>query len=91
MTARLSPTADTDGCLAIAIAGFGNADRVAEDKDHDSGLAAHLRRARIEALALSDGAAKPASEVTGISDPQTRAEATLRAASGESPQNRWRQ
>src|SRR6202158_5512236 len=25
----------TDGCLAIAIAGFGNADRVAEDKDHN--------------------------------------------------------
>src|ERR1700691_5921508 len=25
----------TDGCLAIAISGFGNADRVAEDKDHD--------------------------------------------------------
>ena len=39
----------TDGCLAIAIAGFGNADRVAEDKDHDLALAAHLRRARIEA------------------------------------------
>ena len=28
----------TDGCLAIAIAGYGNADRVAEDKDHDLAL-----------------------------------------------------
>ena len=28
----------TDGCLAIAIAGFGNADRVAEDKEHDLAL-----------------------------------------------------
>ena len=28
----------TDGCIAIAIAGFGNADRVAEDKDHDLAL-----------------------------------------------------
>ena len=28
----------TDGCLAITIAGFGNADRVAEDKDHDLAL-----------------------------------------------------
>src|ERR1700722_14132577 len=28
----------TDGCLAIAIAGFGNADRVAEDKDLDLAL-----------------------------------------------------
>src|SRR5260370_31870251 len=25
----------TDGCLTIAIAGFGNADRLAEDKNHD--------------------------------------------------------
>ncbi|HVQ66551.1 MAG TPA: peptidoglycan-binding domain-containing protein, partial [Bradyrhizobium sp.] len=25
----------TDGCLTVAIAGFGNADRVAEDKEHD--------------------------------------------------------
>ncbi|MFX5268127.1 hypothetical protein ABTD02_18765, partial [Acinetobacter baumannii] len=28
----------TDGCLAVTIAGFGNADRVAEDKDHDLAL-----------------------------------------------------
>ena len=28
----------TDGCLTIAIAGFGNADRVAEDKEHDLAL-----------------------------------------------------
>src|SRR5438874_6194044 len=25
----------TDGCLAVAVSGFGNADRVAEEKDHD--------------------------------------------------------
>ena len=28
----------TDGCLTIAIAGFGNADRIAEDKEHDLAL-----------------------------------------------------
>ena len=28
----------TDGCLAIAIAGYGNADRISEDKDHDLAL-----------------------------------------------------
>src|ERR1700722_2540474 len=28
----------TDGCLAIAIGGYGNADRIAEDKDHDLAL-----------------------------------------------------
>ena len=39
----------TDGCLTIAIAGYGNADRVAEDKDARSRAAAHLWRARAEA------------------------------------------
>ncbi len=28
----------TDGCLAVTIGGYGNADRVAEDKDHDLAL-----------------------------------------------------
>ena len=28
----------TDGCLAVTIAGYGNADRVAEDKEHDLAL-----------------------------------------------------
>ena len=36
--AIVADRAITDGCLAIAIAGFGNADRVAEDKDHDLAL-----------------------------------------------------
>ena len=38
----------TDGCLTVAIAGFGNADRVAEDKEHDLALLAHLWRARAQ-------------------------------------------
>jgi len=47
----------TDGCLAIAIAGYGNSDRVAEDRDHDLALLAHLRRARPEAIEPGHGAA----------------------------------
>jgi len=62
----------TDGCLAIAIAGFGNADRVAEDKDHDLALLRIYGARGLKPLALSDGAAKASVEVTGISDPQNQ-------------------
>jgi hypothetical protein len=62
----------TDGCLAIAIAGFGNADRVAEDKDHDLALLRVYGARGLKPLALSDGAAKASVEVTGISDPQNQ-------------------
>jgi peptidoglycan hydrolase-like protein with peptidoglycan-binding domain len=62
----------TDGCLAIAIAGFGNADRVAEDKDHDLALLRIYGARGLKPLALSDGVAKASVEVTGISDPQNQ-------------------
>ena len=62
----------TDGCLAIAIAGFGNADRVAEDRDHDLALLRIYGARGLKPLALSDGAAKASVEVTGISDPQNQ-------------------
>jgi len=61
-----------DGCLAIAIAGFGNADRVAEDKDHDLALLRIYGARGLKPLALSNGAAKSAVEVTGIADPQNQ-------------------
>src|SRR5450756_2831106 len=56
----------TDGCLAITIAGFGNADQVAEDKDHDLALLRIYGARGLKALALSDGAAKSGVELTGI-------------------------
>src|SRR3977135_1980189 len=62
----------TDGCLAIAIAGLGNADRVAEDKDHDLALLRIYGARGLKPLALSNGAAKSAIEVTGIADPQNQ-------------------
>jgi peptidoglycan hydrolase-like protein with peptidoglycan-binding domain len=62
----------TDGCLAIAIAGFGNADRVAEDKDRGLALLRLYGARGLKPLALSGGAAKSSVELTGISDPQNQ-------------------
>jgi peptidoglycan hydrolase-like protein with peptidoglycan-binding domain len=62
----------TDGCLAIAIAGHGNADRVAEDKDHDLALLRIYGARGLKPLALSNGAAKAGVELTGIADPQNQ-------------------
>ena len=62
----------TDGCLAIAIAGYGNADRVAEDKDHDLALLRIYGARALKPLTLSDGAAKSGVELTGIADPRNQ-------------------
>jgi len=61
-----------DGCLAIAIAGYGNADRVAEDKDHDLALLRIYGARGLKPLALNQGAAKSGVELTGIADPQSQ-------------------
>src|SRR5256886_3034548 len=62
----------TDGCLAIAIAGYGHADRIAEDKDHDLALLRIYGARGLQPLTLSDGAAKSGVELTGIADPQNQ-------------------
>jgi peptidoglycan hydrolase-like protein with peptidoglycan-binding domain len=62
----------TDGCLAVAIAGYGNADRVAEDKDHDLALLRIYGARGLKPLGLNNGAAKSAVEITGIADPQNQ-------------------
>jgi hypothetical protein len=62
----------TDGCLAITIAGFGNADLAAEDKDRGLALLRIYGARGLKPLSLSDGAAKSSVEVTGISDPQNQ-------------------
>ena len=62
----------TDGCLTIAIAGFGNADRVAEDKDHDLALLRIYGARGLKPLGLGNGAAKTSVELTGVADPQNQ-------------------
>src|SRR4051794_37061937 len=62
----------TDNCLAIAIGGYGNADRLAEDKEHDLALL-HIYGARsLKPLSLASGAAKTNVDVIGIADPQSQ-------------------
>lgn len=62
----------TDACLTIAIAGYGNADLVAEDKDHDLALLRIYGARGLRPLALDSGAAKSGVEITGITDPQNQ-------------------
>jgi peptidoglycan hydrolase-like protein with peptidoglycan-binding domain len=63
----------TDGCLAITIPPFGNADRVAEDKAHDLALLRLYGVRGLTPLGLaSDPAGKTDVELTGISDPQNQ-------------------
>jgi hypothetical protein len=70
--AIIADRAVTGGCWAIAIAGFGNADRLAEDKDHDLALLRLYGARGLKPLALSGGTAKSAVELTGVADPQSQ-------------------
>jgi hypothetical protein len=60
----------SDECIAITIAGYGNADRVAEDKDHDLALLRIYGARGLTPLNVAGGAAKSALDLTGIADPQ---------------------
>src|SRR5206468_735649 len=62
----------TDSCLMVAIAGFGNADRVAEDKEHDLALLRIYGARGLKALDLANVATKTALDLTGIADPQNQ-------------------
>jgi peptidoglycan hydrolase-like protein with peptidoglycan-binding domain len=61
-----------DSCIAIAIAGHGNADRVAEDKDRDLALLRIYGARGLKPLNLANGGAKTAVDLTGIADPQNQ-------------------
>jgi peptidoglycan hydrolase-like protein with peptidoglycan-binding domain len=63
----------TDGCLTIALPGFGNADRIAEDKAHGLALLRIYGARGLKPLNIADGVAKSAVELTGIADPQSQA------------------
>ncbi|HET7885509.1 MAG TPA: serine protease [Bradyrhizobium sp.] len=75
----------TDECLAITVPPFGNADRIAEDKEHDLALLRVYGAHGLKPLSLtSDTADKASIELIGISDPQNqsggRAASTIKAA-----------
>jgi hypothetical protein len=70
--AIVADRAVVDGCLSIVVAGYGNADRTAEDKDHDLALLRLYGARGLKPLALNGGAAKPSVELTGIADPQNQ-------------------
>jgi hypothetical protein len=64
----------TDGCLTITIPSFGNADLVAEDKEHDLALLRIYGARGLKPLGLTaDQAGKAGIELTGIADPQIQA------------------
>jgi len=64
----------TDGCLTITIPPFGNAERVAEDKEHDLALLRIYGVRGLKPLDLaSTQAGKTGVELIGISDPQNQA------------------
>jgi len=61
-----------DTCVAIAIAGFGNADRIAEDKERDLALLRIYGARGLKSLNLAGGNGKTAVELAGIADPQNQ-------------------
>jgi peptidoglycan hydrolase-like protein with peptidoglycan-binding domain len=62
----------TEACIAITIPGYGNADRIADDKEHGLSLL-HVYGAReLKPLALEGGTAATSVEITGIADPQAQ-------------------
>jgi peptidoglycan hydrolase-like protein with peptidoglycan-binding domain len=63
----------TDGCLAITIGGLGNADLVADDRDHGLALLRVYGARGLKAPSLADGAAKASVDLAGIADPQSQA------------------
>src|SRR5689334_18772312 len=61
-----------DSCVAIAISGFGNADRVAEDRERDLALLRIYGARGLKPLNLAGANGKTAVDLIGIADPQNQ-------------------
>jgi hypothetical protein len=61
-----------DGCQSIIVAGHGNADRIADDKDHGLALLRIYGARGLQPIAPDGGAAKGGLELVGIADPQNQ-------------------
>jgi len=62
----------TDGCLTITIGGYGNADRVAENKEHGLALLRVFGARGLKPLNLAGNGATANMDLTGILDPQNQ-------------------
>ncbi|WP_420967952.1 serine protease [Bradyrhizobium sp. B120] len=62
----------TDDCIALTIPGYGNADRVAADKEHDLALLRIYGAPGLKPLNVAGQATQTALEITGIADPQSQ-------------------
>jgi peptidoglycan hydrolase-like protein with peptidoglycan-binding domain len=62
----------TDDCIALTIPGYGSADRVAEDKEHDLALLRIYGARGLKPLDIAGNATKTALDITGIADPQNQ-------------------
>ncbi|MCC8976383.1 peptidoglycan-binding protein, partial [Bradyrhizobium brasilense] len=62
----------TDDCIALTIPGYGNADRVAADKDHDLALLRIYSARGLKPLNIAGQATQTALDITGIADPQNQ-------------------
>lgn len=62
----------TDDCIALRIPGYGNADRAAEDKEHDLALLRIYGARDLKPLNITGNATQTALDITGIADPQSQ-------------------
>jgi hypothetical protein len=62
----------TEACIAITIPGYGNADRIADDKQHGLALLRVYGARELKPLGLASGAPAASVEITGIADPQNQ-------------------
>ncbi|MGY3694142.1 peptidoglycan hydrolase-like protein with peptidoglycan-binding domain [Bradyrhizobium sp. USDA 3240] len=62
----------TDDCIALTIPGYGSADRVAADKEHDLALLRIYGARGLKPLNIADQATQTALDITGIADPQNQ-------------------
>ncbi|GAB1717697.1 MAG: Peptidoglycan-binding domain 1 [Nitrobacter sp.] len=61
-----------DECRSIVVAGHGNAERIASDKDHGLALLRIYGAHGLKPIALDGGSAKGSLELVGITDPQNQ-------------------
>jgi hypothetical protein len=62
----------TDECKSIVVAGHGNADKIASDKDHGIALLRIYGAHGLKPIALDGGSARGSLDLVGITDPQNQ-------------------